>query len=106
MTPCLLASCQQQQHDDTAITSSRDAHGYGASTALNRDLESKAPTTQSLMAYTNLKYEDVGDGIVGSVPTGTAVYQDTQRALAYQGTESNSPGRRLSRLDHTGAGGG
>jgi hypothetical protein len=67
---------QQQQHDDTAS----DAHGGAYSS------QPQVQDAYNTEAYGNYaKYEDVGDGIVGSVPAGTAVYQDAQRA--YQGQQ-------------------
>jgi len=67
---------QQQQHDDTVS----DAHGGVYSS------QPQVQGTYNAEAYGSYaKYEDVGDGIVGSVPTGTAVYQDAQRA--YQGQQ-------------------
>jgi hypothetical protein len=67
---------EEQQHDDAAS----DTHG---------GVYSSQPQIQSAYnaeAYGGYaKYEDVSDGIVGSVPPGTAVYQDAQRA--YQGQQ-------------------
>ena len=67
---------QQQQHDDAVS----DAHGGVYS---SQPQAQGAYNTEAYGSYA--KYEDVGDGIVGSVPTGTAVYQDAQRA--YQGQQ-------------------
>jgi len=67
---------RQQQHDDTAS----DTHGGAFSS------QPQVQGAYNAEAYGNYaKYEDVGDGIVGCVPTGTAVYQDAQRA--YQGQQ-------------------
>jgi hypothetical protein len=70
------SSGQEQQHDEAAS----DAHGGVYS---SRPQVQGAYNTEAYGSYA--KYEDVGDGIVGSVPTGTAVYQDAQRA--YQGQQ-------------------
>lgn len=70
------STSQQQQHEETAS----DAHGGVYS---SQPQVQGAYNTESYGSYA--KYEDVGDGIVGSVPTGTAVYQDAQRA--YQGQQ-------------------
>ena len=67
---------QQQQHDDAAS----DSHGGAFS---SQPQVQGAYNAEAYGSYA--KYEDVGDGIVGSVPTGTAVYQDAQRA--YQGQQ-------------------
>ena len=67
---------QQQQHDDTAS----DTHGGAYS---SHPQVQGAYDAEAYGSYA--KYEDVGDGIVGCVPTGTAVYQDAQRA--YQGQQ-------------------
>ena len=67
---------QQQQHDETAS----DTHGgaYSSQPQVQGDYNAEAYGSYA-------KYEDVGDGIVGSVPAETAVYQDAQRA--YQGQQ-------------------
>jgi len=67
---------QQQQNDDNAS----DTHGGAYS---SQPQVQGAYNAEAYGGYA--KYEDVGDGIVGSVPTGTAVYQDAQRA--YQGQQ-------------------
>ena len=67
---------QQQQHDDTAS----DTHGGAYS---SQPQVQGAYNAEAYGSYA--KYEDVGDGIVGSVPAGTVVYQDAQRA--YQGQQ-------------------
>ena len=67
---------EQQQHDDTVS----DAHGGVYSS------QPQAQGAYNAEAYGSYaKYEDVGDGIVGGVPTGTAEYQEAQRA--YQGQQ-------------------
>jgi len=67
---------QQQQHDDTVS----DAHGgvYSSQPQVQGSYNAEAYGSYA-------KYEDVGDGIVGGVPSGTAMYQDAQRA--YQGQQ-------------------
>lgn len=67
---------QQQQHDDAAS----DTHGGAYS---SQPQVQGAYNAEAYGSYA--KYEDVGDGIVGSVPSGSAVYQDAQRA--YQGQQ-------------------
>jgi hypothetical protein len=67
---------QQQQHDDTGS----DTHGGAYS---SQPQVQGAYNAEAYGSYA--KYEDFGDGIVGGVPAGTAVYQDAQRA--YQGQQ-------------------
>ena len=65
---------QHQQHDDAVS----DAHGGAYSS------EPQVQLAYDAEAYANYaKYEDIGNGVVGGVPAGTAVYQDAERA--YQG---------------------
>jgi hypothetical protein len=74
--PSPTSQQQEQQHDETAS----DTHGGAYSS------EPQVQDVYNAEAYGDYaKYEDVGDGIVGSVPAGTAVYQDAQRA--YQGQQ-------------------
>jgi hypothetical protein len=68
---------QQRQYDDSA---SDIAYGGAYSS------EPQVQGAYNAEAYGSYaKYEDVGNGIVGGVPAGTAVYQDAQRA--YQGQQ-------------------
>lgn len=70
------SSTNQQQLDDTGS----DAHGGAYSS------QPQVQGAHNAEAYDNYaRYENVGDGIVGSVPAGTAEYQDAQRA--YQGQQ-------------------
>jgi len=65
---------RQQQHDDAGS----DAHGGAYSS------EPQVQIAYDAEAYGNYaKYDDIGNGVVGGVPAGTAVYQDAERA--YQG---------------------
>jgi predicted lipid-binding transport protein (Tim44 family) len=68
---------QQWQHDDVA---SDIAHGGAYSS------QPQVQSAYNAEAYGSYaKYEDVGHGVVGGVPAGTAMYQDAQRA--YQGQQ-------------------
>jgi len=68
---------QQWHHDDIA---SDIAHGGAYSS------QPQVQSAYNAEAYGSYaKYEDVGDGVVGGVPAGNAMYQDAQRA--YQGQQ-------------------
>jgi hypothetical protein len=66
-----------RQHDDVAT----DIANGGAYSS-----QPQAQSTYNTEAYGSYaKYEDVSNGVVGGVPSGTAMYQDAQRA--YQGQQ-------------------
>ena len=68
---------QQRQQDDVA-TDVAQGGPYSS--------QPQPQSAYNAEAYGNYaKYEDVGDGIVGGVPAGTAMYQDAERA--YQGQQ-------------------
>ena len=72
---------QQRQHDDSASEIINGA--YSSQPQAQRPYDAEA--------YGNYaKYEDVDNGVVGGVPTGSAIYQDAQRA--YQGQQGYDQG--------------
>lgn len=74
---------QHQQHDDAVS----DGHGGAYSS------EPQVQLAYDAEAYGNYaKYEDIGNGVVGGMPAGTAVYQDAERA--YQGQPGYNQGQQ------------
>jgi len=79
-SPTSPTSPTSQQHDTVS-----DAHGGAYSS------RPQVQGAYNAEAYGNYaKYDDAGDGIVGSVPGGSGAYQDAQRA--YQGQQEYDQG--------------